>query len=170
MPKGLKPTSDVVAISFSIDETAANTFNQLRVDLSLSPLDQEVFVVTAVSLDPFYPDALAGVDTRVSASLTTTTQTSVQNLSNSQCLSTASNGIQAAGFVDGGVGFQTIALESPQGATEYIGIISTNDFFVQVQGSGNGAAKGVDGRLWGFRARADASIYSALVNSEVLSS
>lgn len=170
MPKGLKSTSDIVAISFSVDETAANTFNQLTVDLSLSPLDQEVFVVTAVSLDPFYPDAIAATDTRVSASVTTTTQTSVQNLSNSQCLATASNGIQAAGFVDGGVSFQTIALETPQGFTEYIGIISTNDFFVQVAGSGNAGAKGVDGRLWGYRARADASIYSALVNSELLSS
>lgn len=170
MPKGLKPTSDVVAISFSLDETAPNTFNQLRVDLQLSPLDQEVFVVTAVALDPFYPDAIAATDTRVNCSLTTTSQTAVQNLSNTATLATAANAIQAAGFVDGGVGFQTIALESPQGATEYIGIISTNDFFVQVQGSGNANIRGVDGRLWGYRARADSSIYSALVNSEVLSS
>ncbi len=169
MPKGLSQTSDVVAISFSVDETAPNTFEQLRVDLQLSPLDQEVFVVTAVALDPFYPDGIAATDTRVNASLTTTTQTGVQNLSNSQTIATASNAIQAAGFVDAGMPFQTVALESPQGTTEYISIISTNDFFVQVQGVGNGGAKGVDGRLWGYRAKASSSIYAALVNSELLS-
>jgi hypothetical protein len=170
MPKGLTQTSDVVSVSFSLDETAPNTFNQLQVSLQLSPLDQEVFVVTAVSLDPYYPDAIAATDTRVNASVTTTTQTAVQNLSNSQCLATAANALQAAGFVDGGVSFQTIALESPQGTTEYIGIISTNDFFVQVKGVDNGASKGVDGRLWGYRAKASSSIYAALVNSELLSS
>ena len=169
MPKGLTQTSDVVSISFSLDELTANTFNQLTVPLSLSPLDQEVFVVTAVSLDPYYPDAIAATDTRVNASVCSTTQTAVQNLSNSQCIATAANAIQAAGFVDAGMPFQTIALESPQGTTEYISIISTNDFFVQVAGVGNGAAKGVDGRVWGYRAKASSSIYAALVNSELLS-
>ena len=169
MPKGLTQTSDIVSISFSLNELAANTFNQLTVPLSLSPLDQEVFVVTAVSLDPFYPDGLAGIDTRVNASVCTTTQTAVQNLSNSQCIATASNAIQAVGFADGGVGFQTVALESPQGTTEYISIISTNDFFVQCAGSNNLGIKGVDGRVWGYRAKASSSIYAALVNSELLS-
>ena len=169
MPKGLTQTSDVVSISFSLDELVLNTFNQLTVPLSLSPLDQEVFVVTAVSLDPYYPDAIAATDTRVNASVTSTTQTAVQNLSNSQCIATAANAIQAGGFVDGGVPFQTIALESPQGTTEYIAIISTNDFFVQCKGVGNAAAKGVDGRVWGYRAKASSSIYAALVNSELLS-
>lgn len=166
----LKKTSEVVSISFSLDETGPNTFTQQRIDLQLSPLDQEVFVVLAVALDPFYPDALAATDTRVNASLSTTSKTGVVNLSDPQCMATAANAIQAAGFVDGGVGFQTVPLETPQGTTEYIHIISTNDFFVQVAGSGNGAAKGVDGRLWGYRARADAATYAALVNSEVLSS
>ena len=166
----LKKTSEVVSISFSLDESAANTFTQQRIDLQLSPLDQEVFVVLAVALDPFYPDALAATDTRVNASLTTTSKTAVANLSDPQCMATAANAVQAAGFVDSGVGFQTVPLETPQGATEYIHIISTNDFYVQVAGVNNGVAKGVDGRLWGYRARADAATYAALVNSEVLSS
>ena len=166
----LKKTSEVVSISFSLNESAANTFTQSRIDLQLSPLDQEVFVVLAVALDPFYPDAIAATNTRVNASLSTTSKTSVVNLSDSQCMATAANAIQAAGFVDGGIGFQTVPLETPQGMTDYIHIISTNDFFVQVAGVGNAGAKGVDGRLWGYRARADAATYAALVNSEVLSS
>ena len=59
--------------------------------------------------------------------------------------------------------------ETPPATLEYIGIIATNDFFIQVAGAGNAAAKGMDGKLYGYRAVADADIYAALVQSEVLS-
>ena len=169
MPTGLKQTSSVVTIGFSVDETAANTFTQGVTDLNLSPLDREVFVVLAINMDPFYPDSIAATDTEVSASLTSTSQTTVTNLSNPNCLATASNQIKAAGFVDSGVGFQT-ALETPPANLDYIGIIATNDFFVQVEGRGNLNIRGVDGKIYGYRARADAAIYAALVQSEALSS
>ena len=65
--------------------------------------------------------------------------------------------------------FTSQALETPPATLEYIGIIATNDFFIQMQGTGNLASKGLAGRMYGYRARADASIYSALVQSEVLS-
>jgi len=170
MPKGLKETSSLIDIGFTVTESAPNTFAQARVDLQLNPLDNEVFVVYAVNLDPFTPDALAGQDTSVVSSLTTTSQTAVQNLSNSNCLANANLLIKAAGFVDGGVAFQTGAAETPPTTLEYIGIIATNDFFIQVQGVGNIAPRGMTGRMYGVRARADASIYAALVQSEVLSS
>ena len=51
-----------------------------------------------------------------------------------------------------------------------IGIIATNDFFIQVEGTANGVAKGVTGKLYGYRAKAGAATYAALVQSEVLSS
>lgn len=170
MPKGLKETSSLIEVSFQTNESAANTFTEDRVDLQLNPLDNEVFVVYAINLDPFPADAIAATDTSVFASLTSTTQTAVANLGVSNCLANANSQIRAAGFVDGGVGFLTSAGETPATTLEYIGIIATNDFFVQVQGVGNAAAKGVSGRMYGVRARADASIYAALVQSEVLSS
>lgn len=169
MPTGLKQSSSVVSIGFSVDEPAANTFAQASVDLNLSPLDREVFVVLAVNLDPFTPDAVAGSDTKVESSLTTTSQTAVQNLANSNTLAASGNFIKAAGFADAGVPFQSVGAETPPATLEYIGIIATNDFFIQVKGDGNAAAKGMDGKLYGYRARADASIYAALVQSEVLS-
>ena len=150
MVKGLKQTSSTVAIGFSTSESAANTFTQGVVDLNLDPLNNEVFVVLAIDLNPLAPDMIAATNTATSCSLTTTSQTAVQNLSNSNCL---------AG----------IAQESPATLLEYVGIIATNDFFVQVEGTGNTGAKGVSGKLYGYRARADASIYAALVQSEVLS-
>ena len=169
MPAGLKQSSSVVSIGFSVPESAPNTFTQGSVDLNLSPLEREVFVVLAVNLDANNPDAIAGTDTAVRAGLTTTSQTAVPSLADANCLARLTNAIQAAGFVDGGVGFSTQALETPPATLEYIGIIATNDFFVQTQGTGNLGQKGVSGKLYGYRAVASADIYAALVQSEVLS-
>jgi len=166
MPQGLKQTSSVVAIGFSIDESAANTFTQGSVDLNLSPLDREVFVVLAVNIDPESPD-LSATPSTTTVSLTTTSQTAVSTLADSNCLAVAQQRIQAD--ATRAVAFQQQSLETPPATLEYIGIIATNDFFVQVTGAGNTVAKGVSGKVYGYRARADASIYSALVQSEVLS-
>jgi len=169
MPTGLKQSSSVVSIGFQTLEAAPNTFAQSAIDLNLSPLDREVFVVLAVNLDTFTPDAIAGTDTRVNASVSTTSQTAVTDINSTNCLAAHANLIKAAGFVDGGVGFTTGAIETPPATLDYIGIIATNDFFCQVQGTGNLGSKGVNGRMWGYRAVADATIYAALVQSEVLS-
>ena len=169
MPTGLKQTSSVVSVGFSVSESAPNTFTQGQVDLNLSPLDREVFVVLAVNLDAGAPDAIAATDTQTRAALTTTSQTAMPNLADANCLARLSQFIRAAGFVDGGVAFESQALETPPSTLEYIGIIATNDFFVQVEGANNAAAKGVSGKLYGYRAVATADIYAALVQSEVLS-
>tara|TARA_R110002094_G_scaffold2044_1_gene8592 strand:- start:582 stop:812 length:231 start_codon:yes stop_codon:yes gene_type:complete len=73
-----------------------------------------------------------------------------------------------AGSVDG-VSFQSLGMETPPSNLDYIGIIATNDFFIQVKGTGNTGPRGMDGKLYGYRARASADIYAALVQSEVLS-
>jgi len=167
MPVGLKQASSVVSIGFSVPESAANTFSQGSVDLNLSPLDREVFVVLAVNLDPESPDLTDGANSATNCSLTTTSQTAVQSLANSNCLSVANERIRAD--VGVAVAFQTASLETPPATLEYIGIIATNDFFVQVQGANNNLLKGVSGKMYGYRAIASADIYAALVQSEVLS-
>lgn len=169
MPKGLKSTSSLIAIGFDITESAANTFTQAQVDLQLNPLDNEVFVVQAVNLDPLAPDAIAGANTQVNCSLTTTSRTAVANLSDSTCIATSNLDIRADGFADGGVGFSRTSMETPPTGLEYLQIIATNDFFLQIRGSNNNTAKAMAGKLYGYRARADAAVYAALVQSEVLS-
>ena len=167
MPTGLKQSSSVVAIGFQADESAANTFTQAEVDLNLSPLDREVFVVLAINLNPYFPDMVAATNTQVATSITTTRQTAVQELSNSNCLASAVLGIQNDGIT--AAAFQELGLETPPATLEYIGIIATNDFFVQVKGTGNAGLKRVHGKLYGYRATASADIFAALVQSEVLS-
>jgi hypothetical protein len=170
MPAGLKQSSSVVSIGFAITESAANTFTQTSVDLNLSPLDREVFVVLAVNLDTFTPDNVPTLDSRCNTSLSTTSQTAVTDVNNSNCIAAQVLSIkQDPAGVLSPVAFSSQALETPPATLEYIGIIATNDFFVQMQGTNNLVAKGMAGRLYGYRAVASADIYAALVQSEVLS-
>ena len=166
---GFKKTSDTIAVSFDLTELAPNTFIQEQVALQLDVLNNEIAVVLAIDLDITSPDAIAGVDTATDASLTTTSQLGLSSLANSNCLAAGQKSIRAAGFVDGGVAFDRKADSTYAGDVDYIGIIATNNFFVQVKGFQNLATKGVTGRVWLYRARADASTYAALVQSEVLS-
>jgi len=167
MPKGLKSTSSVVPIGFRVEESAANTFTQSNVDLNLDPLNREVFVVLSINMDPPPPDFVAGVNSSVATSLTTTSQTAIAGLNLANCLSNARLDIRSVGAT--GVSFTRSSGDAPATQLEYIGIIATNDFFIQVQGTGNAGAKNVNGKLYGYRATATADIFAALVQSEVLS-
>ena len=172
MPQGLKQSSSLITIGFSVTESGANTFTQGGVDLQLNPLDNEVFVVQAINLDPTAPDVNPGVNSSTSASLTSTSKTGVANLSDANCMATSRDDIRTeAGLaaVSAGVTFTRTSMETPPSGLEYIGIIATNDFFVQVAGQGNTLAKSVTGKVYGYRATASSAIYAALVQSELLS-
>ena len=165
---GFKKTSDLIAISFDVDETGANTFSQDEIALQLDILNNEIFVVLACDLNLSTPDMIAGTNSEVRASVASTSQTAVTNLGDTNCIAVAQDAIRSD-VPTAAVAFTRAAEETYSGKIDYISLIATNNFFVQVKGGGNLAAKGVNGRVWGYRARADASTYAALVQSEVLS-
>lgn len=168
--QGISKPSSPITISFSVGESAANAFTQNTIDLQLNVLDREVFVVTGCNLDVLPPDAVLGTDTRVRGSLSTTSRTSIGDLADSNVIASARDDIRAAGFAGGaGVGFSTAYGESPAVGMDYLAIIATNDFHVQIEGNGNGGAKAMTGKLYGFRAIADANTFAALTQSELLS-
>jgi len=167
MPQGLKGTSAIVQIGSEVIETAANTFTSQKIDLQLNPLDQEVFVVLAVNLDVGAPDLVPGAVTRTNFSLSSTQRTSVGSLSDSNVIAHKRTQIQsAAGEV---VIDEHIAGETPAASLDYVYIIATNDFFLNIEGTLNANVKSGISRVYGYRAKASASVYAALVNSELLS-
>tara|TARA_R100001198_G_C5217109_1_gene200480 strand:- start:257 stop:763 length:507 start_codon:yes stop_codon:yes gene_type:complete len=167
MPKGLKETSSIIQIGARVVESAANTFTSQQVDLQLNPLDNEVFVVYGVDLDLIEPNLVPGTDTALNASISTTVRTSVGNLSDSNVLATNRIEIQSAG---GETARGQFASDSgPATQLDYLAIIATNDFFLNIVGSNNAIARSATCRLYGVRAKADSSIYAALVQSELLS-
>ena len=70
---------------------------------------------------------------------------------------------------DGGIPFDREDPTFTALAEDYIGIIATDNAFLQVEGVGNGNAKVANCRVYGYRAKASAAVYAALVQSEVLS-
>ena len=169
--KGLTQTSSIITISGGVGESAANTFTQNQIDLQLNPLDNEVFVVVAIDMNLTPPDCdIGSAVTATTASLSTTSRTALGTLAQSSVLSEAQERIvNDQGGAGPSVGFSRKAGEAPDAELPYLAIIATNDFFGQVKGSGNVTPKGFTFRMWGYRAKADASQYAALVQSEVLS-
>jgi len=170
MTKGISVTSAIITISGSTSEAVPATMVEEKVPLSLDILNREVLLVYAIDMNPQEPDAVAGSNTATTASLSTTSRTTIGTIADTNVLGAASKAIRGAGYVDGGVAFEDVSPETPTAnALDYIGIVSTNDFFVQVQGFQNVAIKAVEWRMWCARARVSADIYAALVQGETLS-
>ena len=168
MPKGLKPTSGVITISSDIAETAADTFTSEKVDLQLNVLDREVFVVLAIDLDVEAPTNKGDSVTEMDMSLSTTERTSVGGINKSNVL--AHKKVRFSNVGDTCVAVTEYSSgDTPHAQLEYIGVIATNDFYLNIQGNGNASAKGGNARMWGYRAQADAATFAALTQSELLS-
>ena len=164
---GFKKTSDLIAVSFRVDESAAVTYTQSEIALQLDVLNNEIFVVLAVDLNPSAPEMIAATNTETQAAVTSTSQLAIATLANTNTIAVASLSIRSDAAQ--AVSFSRAAEESYSGNLDYVSLIATNNFFVAVKGTGNTTARNVTGRVWGYRAKADSSTYAALVQSEVLS-
>jgi len=170
MTKGISVTSAIITISGNTGDAVAGVMAEEQVPLTLDVLNREVLLVYAIDLNPSNPPAIAGVSTQSLASLSTTSRTTIGTIANTNVLGAAEKAIRAAGFVDGGVAFQDVSPETPTAnALDYIGICSTNDFFVQYLSVGSPNLGNVEWRMWCARARVSADIYAALVQGEALS-
>jgi len=169
-PKGVTVTSSIITISGQTSELVPGTMEEDQVSLSLDILNREVLLVYAIDMNVSNPDALAGLNTFTEASLSSTSRATLGRISDTNVLGFAQKAIRAGGFVDGGVGFTEVSPETPTAnALDYVGIIATNDFFVQVKGFQNPGTMQCDWRMWCARAKVTADIYAALVQGETLS-
>jgi len=168
MPRGLKETSSLITISASATETAPGTFTSEKVDLQLNPLDNEVFIVYGIDIDTQAPSLITGATTLSTASISTVARTSVGGISNNNVMAAARIETQDSGVT--AVTNQYASDSAPSTQLEYLSVIATNDFYINILGSAaNLTSRFAAVRLFGVRARADSSIYAALVQSELLS-
>lgn len=164
----LKRTSEPFIISTSVSESAANTFTESQVSVNLNPLDQEVLLVLAVDIDAFAPDVVTATNTAQTLSVSTSSQTAVIGIEDSACIASQRIDVKTDG--QNHVVFDRLLAAGPTSSLiDYVGILATNNFFLQTQGINNAGAKGGNVRMWAVRARADSATYAALVNSELLS-
>lgn len=176
MPRGLKETSSQLVISFGLTETGPNTFTSERIDLQLNALDNEVFVITGAKLDLECPDVFSGLGNVRTANFVSLSKQDISNanfrdLANTSVFATADiqivSDVGPAGTVFASI--QENSCDTPV-EMEYLDIIATPDFFVNINGVGNTQTMSVSGKLYGYRAKADSATYASLVQSELLSS
>ena len=167
---GFKKTSELLNIGLSVNESAANTYTSQEVQLPLSSLDREVFVVTDIIVDANIPDLVPGTNSTVTVQVTRTEETGMRSINNPTSLGRADERFfnpvpgELAYVPSSTPGQVRSASGSP---TDYLGIIATPNVFIAVQGSGNASAKFGAARITGYRAKADADTYAALVTEEI---
>jgi len=173
MASSLSRTSSPIQISASVSEVGPNSFTAEEIDLTLNALDQEVFIVTQVNIDCDLPDPSANPGQyQVNASVSTTKRATVGGMGNSNVVASARNETLTAASVGGEFSCVSFSREDPlfsPTTEDYIGIIATNNCFLNIQGLGNTNPKSAQVRIYGYRAKASASVYAALVQSELLS-
>lgn len=174
MPPGLKSTSSPIQISSSIVQTATNAFISTEIDLTLNVLDNEVFVVTQLNIDVDAPDyPAAGLEVAsVDASLSTTQRPSVGGINDQNVLGSAQRRIVVDLAAPGASA--SFDREDPLFAAiseDYLGIVATNNMFLNMntEGLAAGKLKATRVRVYGYRATASSATYAALVQSELLS-
>ena len=106
LQKDLRPNSRLLPC----DESAANTFTQEEVALQLDVLNNEIFVVLAVDLNPSAPEMIGGLNTETQSAVTATSQTAMATLEATNTISVASLSIRADATM--AVGFTRAAEES----------------------------------------------------------
>lgn len=176
MPKGLTPSSEQIVVSFTLSESVINTLASERIDLQLNALDSEVFVVTGVKMDLEAADLIATNGSNRAQSFASISKQDVSTsavgigLANPSVIATAQTTVQAVDTPNNAMAVSTIenSVDTPS-QLEYIDVIATPDFFVNIRGVDNLSLKTVEGKLYGYRAKASSAVYASLVQSELLS-
>tara|TARA_R100001460_G_C3548484_1_gene175002 strand:- start:1240 stop:1800 length:561 start_codon:yes stop_codon:yes gene_type:complete len=184
----LKRSSEIITVSGGVDNSA-NAFQVDPVDLMLNALDQEVFVVLAVQIDfqglpvrPLIVGSPTGVISGIHEVAMTTTRPSGltaagfgPDIGNTNCFAYACQ--KGSEAYDASNDLNSYFLHEqtsdvPDTNLDYVAIIATSDFFVSTNPiqTNPGTPLRCNYRIWGYRAKADAATYAALVQSEVLSS
>ena len=158
-------TSSLVSMGGIVTTSAPNAYTQVEVQLPLSSLDQEVFVVTDIEFTLDAPEAIAVTDTFTAVQVTTSTQAGMLAIN-----SPAVIGKELIAIKQGVVGLsQTNPGDSYStgSSSDYISIIATPNYFIAVQGGNNTGTTTGACRVRGFRAKAQAAAYAALVTEEL---
>tara|TARA_Y100001938_G_C8025460_1_gene397748 strand:+ start:314 stop:850 length:537 start_codon:yes stop_codon:yes gene_type:complete len=175
---GLKRTSELLQIGGSVTQQEKNQAIEVEVSLPLSTLDREVFVITDLIMDVDFPQISSGTNTRVFSQVT---KTSCDDGSGNIEFK-AINDADLVGRIDERVLYpsanamayvRTSSYDNYMHTTgtklDHLGILATPNFYIAIDSVGTSAAsvKGGYVRLHGYRAKADADTYAALVTAEL---
>lgn len=164
-----KKTSSVFNVGASVTESAANTFTQEQVTLPLSSLDREVFIMTDVQMSGGNIIGSAGVSATSDVQVTKTSQTGLLGINDPDILG------KLITKIDNNVPTGPAVMEDRHPGNsfstgtdrDYLAIIATPNFFIATVSSNQAGALSAQCRITGYRAKANADTYAALVTEEL---
>jgi len=166
----IKQQSPLMTIGTGVEESGANTFTEVEVELPLSPSLRQVFIVTDIEMQiqtPDLPGVVGPAETVLTGQVTKSTQTAMIAFSDSDCMAMATK--RLIGDV-GAMAYlppETSPRRSIGKLTEdYLDILASSNYFVAVEGAGNAGALTVAVKVTGFIATVDADVFAALVVAE----
>ena len=166
MASGLKRTSADFFVSAQLQESALNTFTEATISLPLNSLDREVFVITGIIMDPGTPTSVPATQTDSILQLTRNTAGVIQTIADFNLISISIETINA-GAAEFDFFSKTYGNQIMQSGQDFVDVVATPNMSVAVQGTGNLGLLTSNVRVYGYRARADSSVYSALIASEL---
>ena len=166
---GFKKTSELVNIGANLD-LVDGTPGSVSVTLPLSSLDREVFVVTDVQMDCERINAQAAPGFAVVTASINKTSTSVEQINNPNCISSLSKVMETTAVSN--VYQESFKPDESSSGTmrDYLSIIATPNFVLAgsfLTTAGGAANRQLFIRVTGYRAKADADTYAALVTEEI---
>lgn len=164
-----KKTSEPLNIGADLDLVDGTPASK-TVSLPLSSLDREVFIVTDIQMDNEALPVPAAPGTSIFLASVNKTSTNVEGINNPNCLGNIRRDVEST--LTASVFQESFhPQESSTGTnTDYIGIIATPNFVLSgsyATTAGGAANRKVYCRITGFRAKADADTYAALVTEEI---
>lgn len=164
-----KRTSEPLNIGAQLD-LVDGTPASLSVTLPLSSLDREIFVVTDIQMDNEALIVPAAPGTATLLASVNKTLTAVQGIDQPNCIGNIRRDVESTAFSSVFQESFHPMEASTGGSADYIGIIATPNFVLAgsfTTSAGGAGNRKVYARITGFRAKADADTYAALVTEEI---
>lgn len=168
MPTAYKITSDPFFVSGRVVTSAPDTYTQLEISLPLDSLNQEGILVHAIYFSGDEPDSVAGLQSRVSMQVTSTSKTAMVGARDSNLLG------QQQKFIVGGAAefsgphvIDVVASNKPYQESDNLGLVATDNIFAAIDSNNQTQNKSMNFRMVCSRIRLTASAYAALVTNEL---
>lgn len=163
----MKRITAQVAIGGSILESAANTFTEAIIQIPLSPVDRQGFVVQECYIMSSEPTTVPGTITTTEVRVTKTSQLGLINVDDPMLINSTQKFVNFSGTSTDTSQTDLLSGPTSEGQSDYITILATTNAFIQIQGTNNTVAANGHVRLVGYFASLSSDQYNALVLDEL---
>jgi hypothetical protein len=170
MPSAYKVTSDPFYVNGNLTESAASTYTETEISLPLDSLNREGILVHAVYFSGEEPERVPNAISQIRMQVTTTSKTGMVGANDANLLSRQEKYITGgAAEFSGPHVIDVIASNEPYQESDNLGLVATDNLFLAIQGTNQGAAKACQFRAVCSRIKLTADAYAALVTNELSS-